>query len=407
MRELKDSSDIAHDPDLLRTRIRRDGYVFFRGLLDPEPIRALASRVLRALQAEDWLEPGPAPERARLRPPARDFKNQNFYGGYTALQSQEYFHALPHSPELTSVMAGLIGPDVFIHPRKVGRLVWPTGMGTTPGIYTHQDFVVEGVPDMFTSWVPFVDCSRDLGGLSILTGSQNEGVVARLHQVDPDDERWATTDYRVGDVLVFHCLTAHAALPNRTDGLRLSGDYRWQSAGQALPSDALLPHLHGSVPGWDELTRGWDSTAWVDPPTGVDVVDRLGGEMPAIDGSPFVSVPVQTDRDREHVVLAGMFNNMRDGFRPEHATRDSAVIEYRITSHAGAHQWQVAVDGGNCRIDSDGEDKPDVAITTGFRDYLEIVGGRLDPARALADGRLAIEGDLEIALEQTQWFRDR
>lgn len=406
MLELKDSSAIAGQPGELKRRIREDGYLLFRGLLPAEPIRRLTRSVLAALQREGWLAGGHPPEEAQLQPPARDFKNSNFFGGYTALQGQEYFHALPHEPALTGVMKTLMGSDVFTHPRKVGRMVWPTRMGTTPGIYAHQDFVVEGVPDMFTSWIPFVDCPRDLGGLCVLTGSQNQGVVPRLNTVDADDDAWATTDYQVGDVLVFHCLTAHAALPNNTDRLRLSGDYRWQSTNAPVPADALLPHLHGPVPGWDELSRDWSSTTWVTPPENLTIVDRIGGEVTALPPSRYVTVPPQTPREAEHAVLAGVFNNMRDAFRPARAAGRRAVIDYRITSEAGEHRWQMVVADGTCQVQPGGDREPDVMINSGFRDYLRMLGGKLDPAAALATGALRLDGDVQVAIEQMQWFRD-
>jgi putative sterol carrier protein len=406
MRDLRDSSEIAHEPEQLKRRISTDGYVFFRGLLDPAPIRRLAGDLLAALQDEGWLGEGFPPEDAPLLPPARDFKNANFFGGYTALQKLEYFHALPHEPALVAIMRNLLGPDVFIHPRKTGRIVWPTRMGTTPGIYPHQDFVVEGVPDMFTTWIPFVDCPRELGGLGILVGSQNEGVVPRFDQVDRDDDAWATTDYKVGDVLIFHCLTAHAALPNETDGLRLSGDYRWQSAADPVPADSLLPHLHGAIPGWDELTRGWSDTRWMAAPEGLTLVDRVGGESPTVTASRYVTVPSQTPFDGEHTVLAGLFNNLRDAFRPWKAAGKRAVIHYHISSESGTHHWQLTVADGQCRVTPNGDRSPDVTITSVFRDYVRIMGGKLDPVEAFAKGSLAIEGDVPIALEQMQWFRD-
>lgn len=406
MHELRESSDIIHDPKEMRRRIAEEGYIFFRGLLDPAPIRELALDILAALQEEGWLRDGHPPEEAPLEPPARDFKNAGFFGGYIALQRLEYFHALAHQPALRAVMRDLIGADAFPHPRKIGRLVWPVRLGTTPGIYAHQDFVVEGVPDMFTSWIPFVDCPRELGGLAILPGSQNEGVVARLHRVNPEDERWATTDYQVGDVLIFHCLTAHAALPNRTERLRLSGDYRWQTTAQEIPADALLPHLYGTVPGWSELSQGWSSTRWIEAPAQVRTVDRAGGELPDFSASQFVRIPPQTAHDREHVVLAGIFNNMQDAFRPEKAVGGNAVIEYRLVSESGSHRWQVQVSGGRCLAVPDGDRCADVTITSTLRDYLMITGGKTDPVDAFGKGALSIDGDLSLALRQMEWFRD-
>lgn len=407
MRELVDSSALAGDGEKLRERIARDGYVFFRSLLDPAPIEALALELKRSLQQVGWLADDAPPERARLVSPALDFKNEGFFTGYTALQRSEAFHALPHQPALVGVMRELVGPDVFCHPRKVGRVVWPTEQGTTPGLYVHQDFVVEGVPDMFTSWVPLVDCPSELGGLAILTGSQNEGVVARFDRVDVDDDRWASTDFRVGDVLVFHCLTAHGARPNRTDGLRLSADFRWQSATQPLPADALRPHLVGAVPDWPELTAGWSTSEWVAVPGGVPVVDRSGGESPIAPPSAFVHVPEQSQRDGEHVVLAGLFNNMRDAFRPAKAAGRAAVVDYRIRSgDGGTHRWQLVVADDRCSVAPDGERAADVTIESDFRDYVRVVGGKLEAGQALAEGRLRISGEFGVAVEQLSWFRD-
>ncbi|WP_082373936.1 phytanoyl-CoA dioxygenase family protein [Nocardia sp. NRRL S-836] len=407
MRELVDSTPIANDGAALRARIAEHGYVFFRGLLDRAPIDQLAANIRSALQREGWIGAGTDPGTAPLVPPARDFKNGNFFPGYVETQKIEYLHALPHQPALTAVMRALIGDDVFCHPRKVARLVWPTDLGTTPGIYVHQDFVVEGVPDMFTSWVPFVDCPLELGGLAVLTGSQNEGVRPRLGQVDPDDDRWASTSYRAGDVLVFHCLTAHGALPNRTDRLRLSADYRWQSARTPIPAEALQPHMLGPVPGWDELSEGWENASWITPPADVRIVQRTGGEAAAVPPSEFVTVPAQSVGEGEHAVLAGLFNNMKDAFRPHKTGGTEAVIDYHISGHNGDHHhWQLVVADGKCVVSDHGSENGQVSIISNFGDYVRIANGNMDPMSALGSGKLRIEGELQLAVAQLQWFRD-
>ena len=43
-----------------------------------------------------------------------------------------------------------------------------------------------------------------------------------------------------GDVLVFHCLTPHAALPNQGSTLRISGDFRWQRSDEPAPAELVL-----------------------------------------------------------------------------------------------------------------------------------------------------------------------
>jgi ectoine hydroxylase-related dioxygenase (phytanoyl-CoA dioxygenase family) len=116
-----------------------------------------------------------------------------------------------------------------------------------------------------------------LGGLKLLPGSHREGL-RRVQAaqgaggisavVDEDDPRWVgPADYHPGDVLLFHSLTVHTAPSNQGDRLRLSADFRFQSAADPMVSGALHPHSCGEgVPPWWALTQGWESTQWIDVP---------------------------------------------------------------------------------------------------------------------------------------------
>jgi ectoine hydroxylase-related dioxygenase (phytanoyl-CoA dioxygenase family) len=92
---------------------------------------------------------------------------------------------------------------------------------------------------MFTCWVPLGRVPRTLGGLAVQPGSQSS---SRVHYrpLDHLEPGWLTTDYEPGDVLVFHCLTTHAALPNREIRMRFSAEYRWQLADQPAPRRVVI-----------------------------------------------------------------------------------------------------------------------------------------------------------------------
>jgi len=92
---------------------------------------------------------------------------------------------------------------------------------------------------MFTSWVPLGEVPRSLGGLAVQPGSQR-GNRVRYRPLAHLESGWVTTDYEPGDVLVFHCLTTHAALPNRESRMRFSAEYRWQLADQPAPRRVVL-----------------------------------------------------------------------------------------------------------------------------------------------------------------------
>ena len=110
----------------------------------------------------------------------------------------------------------------------------------------------------------------ELGGLAILRGSARHGLLplaghvgaGNRQAVVPDEMlrklRWVTTDFGVGDVLLFPSLAVHAALHNASTFFpRLSVDFRWQLEGQALTPGCLEPHFQQIT--WDEIYAGWSS----------------------------------------------------------------------------------------------------------------------------------------------------
>jgi hypothetical protein len=88
-----------------------------------------------------------------------------------------------------------------------------------------------------------------------------------------DDPRWCTADYESGDVVLFTSHTIHGASPNLTDTLRLSVDYRYQSAQDTIAVPSLGPHFgsHADMPAWDELAHGWADQRWRTPPEDLTV----------------------------------------------------------------------------------------------------------------------------------------
>ena len=56
--ELVDSAPLLGDWAALRRRIHDDGYVFVRGVLDPELVRRVGRECLSRLQRAGWSEPG-------------------------------------------------------------------------------------------------------------------------------------------------------------------------------------------------------------------------------------------------------------------------------------------------------------------------------------------------------------
>jgi len=238
MRELTDSAHLRADPGRLRDRLAADGYLFLRGLLPTADVRAAHNDVLGALQAGGWTDacgrPANPDHTVNVRQALAD-------PAFRAALITRGLNRLPYLSPLRQLVRLILGSGAFSYPFKVLRTVYPERRRApvTLGRYVHQDYQNSGVQDMLTTWLPLMDIPASLGGLAVQPGSHLGGPV-RPRLLQAGEPGWVTTDYRPGDVLLFHCMTAHAALPNHAELIRISTDCRWQRPDQAAPAEMVL-----------------------------------------------------------------------------------------------------------------------------------------------------------------------
>jgi len=256
-----DSRGLAGNPVALKAQLAADGYLFFRGLLPADRVRAAGDRVAAALRAGGWTAAG-SPLLGRAPGPAESLADPAYRAAVTSLA----FNALPYLTPLRETVRRILGPGAFSYPVKVLRAVASESPAErTRGRYTHCDFMGSGVQDMLTTWLPLAEFPAEVGGLAVRPGGHRDRPwQPRL--LTGTERGWATTDYHPGDVIIFHCLTPHAALPNTSQQLRLSADFRWQQPGQSAPSEMILgpagrpPELFSRLlrhqPWWEPVPAG-------------------------------------------------------------------------------------------------------------------------------------------------------
>ena len=261
MDELADSRGLASDPAALRARLAADGYVFLRGLLPAERVRAAGEQVAATLRAGGWTAAG-SPLLGRAAGPREALADP----AYRAAVMNLAFNALPYLAPLRETVRRILGPRAFSYPVKVLRAVVPESAAErTRGRYVHCDYMGLGVQDMLTTWLPLAGVPATLGGLAVRPGGHRDRP-RKPWPLTGAESGWSTTDYRPGDVIIFHCLTPHAALPNTGHQLRLSADFRWQQPGSPAPSEMILgpagrpfelfSRLLGNEPWWEPVPAG-------------------------------------------------------------------------------------------------------------------------------------------------------
>ena len=273
--EFLESNDIALDADALRQRLDVDGYLFFRGLLNADRIWELRREMLTVMQQGGWIRAGTDPMDGIAVIDARTTEGDASYTDvYHEVYKLRSFHEIAHSREVLDLLERIRDCTMMPQPQKVARLWFPQFTEHTTPI--HQDFVhFQGCVDNLTCWSPVGDCPVELGGLAVLRGSHKVNRVLDHHfslgagslYVDPEQHaeevggEWLTTDYKVGDTLIFPFLTVHKALPNVTeDRLRVSLDNRYQRVGDPIAEHMLNPHLSSMSPlSWGDVYSGWET----------------------------------------------------------------------------------------------------------------------------------------------------
>ena len=271
LKELRVSNDAMNDPEELRHRISEEGYLFFKKLQDPDKLWALRREMLTTMQEGGWIVAGTDPMDGIADIAMQCTEGDPEYTDvYHAVYKLQAFHRSGHWSEVVDMVEKIIGREVLPHPQKIARLWFPKYTAHTTPI--HQDFVhFQGNFQTYTCWAPVGDCPIELGGLAVLPGSHKVNKVMEHHfslgagslcvNEDELSGEWHSTNYEVGDTLIFPALTIHKALPNLTeDRLRVSLDNRYQAVDDPIAEHMLEPHLNifNSLQ-WEDVYRNWES----------------------------------------------------------------------------------------------------------------------------------------------------
>lgn len=271
---LRESSEYAADGPALRERLSEDGYVLLRGVLDKEVLLRVQQIMADELQRLDAIDPDG--DRAASLFPARP--GLSLYQVIDHISREERY-ALTRQPALHAIFRAIYGEEAKSLDYSWPRIVSP-GRSELP----HSDWVymMRGTRRIYTAWIPLMDLPLSHGPLMVLENSHRDNPHTRRYLERDADKlgyfdaarfkhgtwvhggrysrrpdrvreefgtRWLSTDYQIGDVIIFSTRGLHATLDNHSGGFRMSIDVRFQPAGDETDPRFVGPNPVGHSEG--------------------------------------------------------------------------------------------------------------------------------------------------------------
>ena len=236
LEEFEISNPYLHDADCLNRRFHQDGYLFFRGVLDPKEVEQVKREFVQILQEQGVVQRGCS------EPVWTGLSLEHIDD--TPLYRLSSYDDILESATTMGLLERLFQGPVFRYRNTDIRFALPNDeRHLTP---PHQDHFFVRESDQFrTAWVPLMSIGVDAGPLAIAKHSHRMGLLDHVEHetaysyifrgrkqrgvpMDRLQGPWLTTEYAPGDLLLFHSLSVHRALPNRSGRIRLSLDGRFQ-----------------------------------------------------------------------------------------------------------------------------------------------------------------------------------
>jgi ectoine hydroxylase-related dioxygenase (phytanoyl-CoA dioxygenase family) len=310
--ELKTHNHLLGDLAALDEAWEKDGYWFFRDVLDRGAVARLRKAWTDQLEAEGVIDTiGDAPTDRSVRYNGASLATYPFR--MEPLAAQKPWPTFVAEAPIEAFFTKLLGDAPFWVPVVEYRATPPQQDRTKPRIDgIHQDGPYSpGIPFRIC-WVPLAEIDADTGGLMLAEGMAEDqhdyhprdagGSNAAIRLEDIPADRWRRTTYQAGDVLLMNLWTPHTGLANRSDRFRLSMDHRVMARRDKCPIvGTVVAMAEDAITVEDESGR---RTLRIDPDTYVRNTSgqKLHGQTIVDFYRPGADVIIAYDGDRASVV---------------------------------------------------------------------------------------------------------
>ncbi len=242
--EPKTHNHLLGDLPALQEAMDRDGYWFFRDVLDLGAIARLRQVYVRELERLGVVDPGSdalADDRVFPNGKSTDVR----LGEQLPIARNGVWQSFVEEKPVHDFLVKLLGEEPFWKPITVYRATPPDSSNPSNRITGfHQDGPTTPGVEFLTMWTPLSEVDWEVGGITFAEGLsehvnrqeiEEDGSTSTILPENMPADCLRHTTYRPGDVLFMNCYTPHSGLTNVSDRFRLSLDHRVMRPGWKRP----------------------------------------------------------------------------------------------------------------------------------------------------------------------------
>ena len=99
-----------------------------------------------------------------------------------------------------------------------------------------------------------------------------------------------------------------------------------------------------------------------------------------------------------------VINNLEKAFRPEKAGGTDADVQFKLTGEE-AGEWIISIHDGKCSVSKGVHPNPKLAVIADGYEFRDVLLGKMDGMMAFMQGKLQIDGDLNLATKLLTFFK--
>lgn len=103
------------------------------------------------------------------------------------------------------------------------------------------------------------------------------------------------------------------------------------------------------------------------------------------------------------ISIQELMDRLPGAYLPDKAGAVDVRVQFHLTGEKGG-DWYVALTEQGCSVASGETENPSLVFSAEAQDCLDVFTGKLDPVRAYMSGKLALRGDMSLAMRLMRFF---